>query len=103
MRCIERLYADDSDLDELLESQNTSAVLAVLLSRLNQKVEGLSEARLYLHRANSQVIAKNYYRSLDHRGPSFKHLDAKRMSQKGIFKLSLCSKNTSNSPKKQEY
>ncbi|XP_051210606.1 paired amphipathic helix protein Sin3-like 5 [Lolium perenne] len=85
MRCIERLYADDSDLDELLESQNTSAVLAVLLSRLNQKVEGLSDARLYLHRANSQVIAKNYYRSLDHRGPSFKHLDAKRMSQKALL------------------
>ncbi|KAM0905674.1 hypothetical protein ACQ4PT_017262 [Festuca glaucescens] len=85
MRCIERLYADDSELDELLESQNTSAVLTVLLSRLNQKVEGLSEARLYLHRANSQVIAKNYYRSLDHRGPSFKHLDAKRMSQKALL------------------
>uniref|UniRef100_A0ACD5T6P7 Uncharacterized protein n=1 Tax=Avena sativa TaxID=4498 RepID=A0ACD5T6P7_AVESA len=85
MRCIERLYADDSEVDDLLESQNTSDVLAVLLSRLNQKVEELSEARLYLHKANSQVIAKNYYRSLDHRGPSFKHLDAKRMSQKALL------------------
>uniref|UniRef100_A0ACD5TYW2 Uncharacterized protein n=2 Tax=Avena sativa TaxID=4498 RepID=A0ACD5TYW2_AVESA len=85
MRCIERLYADDSELDDLLESQNTSDVLAVLLSRLNQKVEDLSVARLYLHKANSQVIAKNYYRSLDHRGPSFKHLDAKRMSQKALL------------------
>ena len=89
-RCIEKLYDDDLDLDDLLESPNTSSVLAVLLSRLKQKVEDLSEARSYLHKAHSQVIAKNYYRSLDHRGLSFKQLDAKRMSQKGIFQLSPC-------------
>ncbi|KAF6992380.1 hypothetical protein CFC21_009378 [Triticum aestivum] len=84
-RCIEKLYDDDPELDDLLESQNTSSVLAVLLSRLKQKVEDLSEARSYLHKAHSQVIAKNYYRSLDHRGLSFKQLDAKRMSQKALL------------------
>ncbi|KAF6986714.1 hypothetical protein CFC21_004435 [Triticum aestivum] len=84
-RCIEKLYDDDLDLDDLLESPNTSSVLAVLLSRLKQKVEDLSEARSYLHKAHSQVIAKNYYRSLDHRGLSFKQLDAKRMSQKALL------------------
>uniref|UniRef100_M8D0V9 Paired amphipathic helix protein Sin3 n=1 Tax=Aegilops tauschii TaxID=37682 RepID=M8D0V9_AEGTA len=84
-RCIEKLYDDDPELDDLLESPNTSSVLAVLLSRLKQKVEDLSEARSYLHKAHSQVIAKNYYRSLDHRGLSFKQLDAKRMSQKALL------------------
>ncbi|KAE8773345.1 Paired amphipathic helix protein Sin3 [Hordeum vulgare] len=85
-RCIEKLYDDDPDLDDLLESQNTSAVLDILLSRLNQKVEDLSEARSYLHKVHcSQIIAKNYYRSLDHRGTSFKQLDAKRMSQKALL------------------
>ncbi|KAF6997947.1 hypothetical protein CFC21_014113 [Triticum aestivum] len=86
-RCIEKLYDDDPELDDLLESPNTSSVLAVLLSRLKQKVEDLSEARSYLHKAHSQVIAKNYYRSLDHRGLSFKQLDAKRMSQKGFTRF----------------
>ncbi|KQK04610.1 paired amphipathic helix protein Sin3-like 5 isoform X1 [Brachypodium distachyon] len=84
-KCIQKLYNDDYDHYCLLESKNTSAALAVLLSRLNQKVEDLSEARLCLHKTRSQVIAKNYYKSLDHHGPSFKILDTKRMSQKALL------------------
>ncbi|CAM0953466.1 unnamed protein product [Alopecurus aequalis] len=84
-RCIQKIYNDDPELDDLLESQNTGAALSVLLSRLNQRVEFLSEARSSLDKILSPLIAENYYRSLDHRGPSFKQLDAKRMGHKALL------------------
>jgi paired amphipathic helix protein Sin3a len=88
-RCIEQLYDDHGldILDQLLETQNTSATLAVLHSRLNQKIEVLSVSRLSLHKTCSDIIANNYYRSLDYRSSSFKQLDAKRMAPKGSFDL----------------
>uniref|UniRef100_A0ACD5Z5I0 Uncharacterized protein n=1 Tax=Avena sativa TaxID=4498 RepID=A0ACD5Z5I0_AVESA len=84
-RCIQKLYDDELEIDDLLESQNTSAALSILLSRLNQVVENLSEARLCLQKILPPVIAENYYRSLDHHGPSFKHLDSKRMGHKALL------------------
>ena len=92
-RCLEKLYNDEPELDDLLESQNTSASLSILLSRLNRRVENLSEARLCLDKILSPLITENYYRSLDHRGPSFKQLDAKRMGQKGSFDFQSTRKN----------
>uniref|UniRef100_A0A0E0L6F2 Histone deacetylase interacting domain-containing protein n=1 Tax=Oryza punctata TaxID=4537 RepID=A0A0E0L6F2_ORYPU len=86
-RCIEQLY-DDSGidmLDALSESENTSSALAVILSRLNQKIGDFSEARLSLNKMCSDTIANNYYRSLDHCSPSFKQLDLKRMSPKALL------------------
>ena len=93
-RCIEKLYNDDPELDDLLESQNTGAALSILLSRLNRRVENLSEARLCLDKILSPLIAENYYRSLDHHGPSFKQLDAKRMGQKGSFTFQSARQNS---------
>jgi hypothetical protein len=69
------------------ETQNTSVTLAVLHSRLNQNIEVLSVSRLSLHKTCSDIIANNYYRSLDCCSSSFKQLDAKRMAPKGIFYL----------------
>lgn len=84
-RCLQKLYNDDPELDDLLKSANTSAAISILLSRLNRRVENLSEAHLCLDKILSPLIAKNYYRSLDHHGPSFKQLDAKRMCHNVIF------------------
>jgi paired amphipathic helix protein Sin3a len=93
-RCIEKLYNDDPELSDVLESQITSAALSILLSRLNQSVENLLEARLRLGKILPPVIADNYYRSLDHHGPSFKQSDAKRMSHKGSFSSQSIRKNS---------
>lgn len=86
-RCIEQLYDDYGldMLDSLSKTENASAALAVLLSRINQKIEDLSEARLSLYKTCSDIIANNYNRSLDHRSPSFKQLDIKRMSPKALL------------------
>ncbi|KAF0926708.1 hypothetical protein E2562_027143 [Oryza meyeriana var. granulata] len=86
-RCIEQLY-DDSGidmLDALSESENTSSALAVILSRLNQKIRDFSEARLSLNKMCSESMANDYYRSLDQRSTSFKQLDMKRMSPKALL------------------
>lgn len=73
-RCIEQLYDEHGldMLDALSEKIDTSVALAILHSRLNQKIEDLSEARLYLTKTCSKIIANNYHRSLDHRSSSFK-------------------------------
>ncbi|TVU01931.1 hypothetical protein EJB05_52578 [Eragrostis curvula] len=86
-RCIEQLYDDHGldVIDALSETQNTSASLAVLHYRLNQKIEDLSVARLSLHKTCKSIIADNYYRSLDYRSSSFKQLDAKRMTPKALL------------------
>ncbi|XP_051210605.1 paired amphipathic helix protein Sin3-like 6 isoform X3 [Lolium perenne] len=84
-RCLQKLYNDDPELDDLLKSANTSAAISILLSRLNRRVENLSEAHLCLDKILSPLIAKNYYRSLDHHGPSFKQLDAKRMCHNALL------------------
>lgn len=84
-RCIKTLYNDHPGINDILKSHTTSASLSILLSRLNQRVENLSEARLRLCKILPPVIAENYYRSLDHRGPSFKQLDAKRMDHKALL------------------
>uniref|UniRef100_A0ACD5T6P4 Uncharacterized protein n=1 Tax=Avena sativa TaxID=4498 RepID=A0ACD5T6P4_AVESA len=85
-RCLQKLYNDDPKLDDLLErNQNTSETLSILLSRLNQRVQNLSEACLSLRKILPPLIAENYYRLLDHRGPSFKKLDTKRMSNKALL------------------
>ncbi|KAF6997946.1 hypothetical protein CFC21_014112 [Triticum aestivum] len=83
-RCIIRLYGEEF-LEALLDTDNASAALPVILSRLNHSIVELQEARLRLRKTRSEVMAKNYYRALDHRGPSFKQLDAKRMSRKALL------------------
>ncbi|XP_044963462.1 paired amphipathic helix protein Sin3-like 3 isoform X1 [Hordeum vulgare subsp. vulgare] len=83
-RCIIRLYGEEF-LEALLDTNNASTILPIILSRLNRSIVELRDARLHLHKTCSEVIAKNYYKSLDRRGPSFKQLDAKRMSQKALL------------------
>ncbi|KAL5199353.1 hypothetical protein ABZP36_020556 [Zizania latifolia] len=92
MRCIEQLYDDYGlgMLDALSESKNPSAALVVTLSRLNEKIEDSSDARLSLNKICSDTIANNYYRSLGHHSPSFKQLDTKRMSPHGSFSIMYC-------------
>lgn len=75
-------------LDVLLETPSLSATLAVLHSRLNQKIEVLSVSQSSLRKSCSSIIANNYYRSLDYCSSSFKQLDAKRMTPKGSFDFS---------------
>uniref|UniRef100_A0A8R7P893 Histone deacetylase interacting domain-containing protein n=1 Tax=Triticum urartu TaxID=4572 RepID=A0A8R7P893_TRIUA len=89
-RCIIRLYGEEF-LEALLDTDNASAALPVILSRLNQSIVEIRESRLRLHKTCSEVIAKNYYRALDNRGPCFKQLDAKRMNRKGSFNFHSAS------------
>ncbi|KAF8783565.1 hypothetical protein HU200_000502 [Digitaria exilis] len=92
-RCIEQLYDEHGldMLDALWEKIDTSTVLAILHSRLNQKIEELSEARLSLIKTCSNNISNNYHRSLDHRSSSFKQLDKRRMRPKLRISLSLAA------------
>jgi len=89
-RCIEQLYDEHGldMLDALWEKIDTSTTLVILHSRLNQKIDDLSEARLSLNKTCSSIIANNYHKSLDHRSSSFKQLDKKRMSPKGSIIMS---------------
>ncbi|RLN30526.1 paired amphipathic helix protein Sin3-like 5 [Panicum miliaceum] len=86
-RCIEQLYDEHGldMLDALWENIDTSTALVILHSRLNQKIDDLSEARLSLNKTCSNIIANNYHRSLDHRSSSFKQLDKRRMSPKALL------------------
>ncbi|KAJ1264325.1 hypothetical protein BS78_09G255000 [Paspalum vaginatum] len=86
-RCIEQLYDEHGldMLDALCEEIDTSTAIAILHSRLNQKIEDLSEARLSLNKTCSVIIANNYHRSLDHCSSSFKQSDKKRMSRKALL------------------
>ncbi|PUZ64523.1 hypothetical protein GQ55_3G149400 [Panicum hallii var. hallii] len=86
-RCIEQLYDEHGldMLDALWEKIDTSTALVILHSRLNQKIDDLSEARLSLNKTCSNIIASNYHRSLDHRSSSFKQLDKRRMSPKALL------------------
>jgi paired amphipathic helix protein Sin3a len=85
-RCIEQLYDEHGldMLDALSQKTDTRIALVILESRLNQKIEDLEQAQLSLNKACSNIIANNYYRSLDHRSSSFKQLDKRRMRPKGI-------------------
>ncbi|XP_066367323.1 paired amphipathic helix protein Sin3-like 6 isoform X3 [Miscanthus floridulus] len=86
-RCIEQLYDEHGldMLDALSEKIDTSIALVILQSRLNQKIEDLKEAQSSFNKACSNIIANNYYRSLDHRSSSFKQLDKRRMSPKALL------------------
>ncbi|RCV16273.1 hypothetical protein SETIT_3G124800v2 [Setaria italica] len=86
-RCIEQLYDEHGldMLDALWEKIDTSTALVILHSRLNQKIDDLSEARLSLNKTCSNIIANNYHRSLDHRSSSFKQLDKRRMGPKALL------------------
>ncbi|CAN6305039.1 unnamed protein product [Urochloa humidicola] len=86
-RCIEQLYDEHGldMLDALCENTDTSTALVILHSRLNQKIDDLSEARFSLNKMWSSIIANNYHRSLDHRSSSFKQLDKRRMSPKALL------------------
>ncbi|AQK92504.1 Paired amphipathic helix protein Sin3-like 5, partial [Zea mays] len=83
-RCIEQLYDEHGldMLDALSQKTDTRIALVILESRLNQKIEDLEQAQLSLNKACSNIIANNYYRSLDHRSSSFKQLDKRRMRPK---------------------
>ena len=89
-RCIEQLYDEHGldMLDALWKKIDTSTALVILHSRLNQKIDDLSEARLSMNKMCSSIMANNYHRSLDHRSSSFKQLDKKRMSPKGSIIMS---------------
>ncbi|CAL5096530.1 unnamed protein product [Urochloa decumbens] len=86
-RCIEQLYDEHGldMLDALCENTDTSTALVILHSRLNQKIDDLSEAWFSLNKTCSNIIANNYHRSLDHRSSSFKQLDKRRMSPKALL------------------
>ena len=93
-RCIEQLYDEHGldMLDALSEKIDTSIAVVILQSRLNQKIEDLKEAQSSLNKTCSNIIANNYYRSLDHRSSSFKQLDKRRMSPKGIVDVQQLNK-----------
>ncbi|KAG6467347.1 hypothetical protein ZIOFF_074820 [Zingiber officinale] len=85
LRCIERLYGDHGlDVMDVLQ-RNASLALPVILTRLKQKQEEWSRCRSDFNKVWSEIYAKNYHKSLDHRSFYFKQQDSKNLSTKTLL------------------
>lgn len=85
-RIIKKVYGRDAGL-EVIKSLVECAGLAVpiVLARLKQKEEEWKKAQREWNKVWREVDAKNYQKSLDHQGISFKANDKKAMTMKAFI------------------
>ncbi|XP_051122628.1 paired amphipathic helix protein Sin3-like 5 [Andrographis paniculata] len=84
-RVIERLYGDHG-LDMLdIVKKNAPGSLPVLLFRLKQKQQQWESCRAQFNKVWSEIYAKNYHKSLDHRSFYFKQQDERNLSAKALL------------------
>jgi paired amphipathic helix protein Sin3a len=82
-RVIKKVYGRDSGLEVLQALQDCPSVaVPVVLSRLKQKNEEWRRAQREWSRTWREVDSKNFYKSLDHQGISFKANDKKNITAK---------------------
>ncbi|CEI90614.1 Putative Paired amphipathic helix protein Sin3b [Rhizopus microsporus] len=97
-RIIKKIYDKErgSEIIELLYS-NPAQVVPILLKRLKQKDEEWKRAQREWNKIWREQDAKNFYRSLDYQGITFKSNDRKAMAPKSLVNEieSLFQKNSS--------
>ncbi|XP_047318696.1 paired amphipathic helix protein Sin3-like 4 [Impatiens glandulifera] len=85
LRCMERIYGDHGlDVLDILK-KNSHLALPVILTRLKQKQEEWARCRSDFNNVWSEIYAKNYQRSLDHRSFYFKQQDTKNLTTKAFL------------------
>lgn len=84
-RIIKKIYEEDRGLEviEMLYS-NPARVVPILLRRLTQKDEEWRKAQHECNKTWREMDARNFYRSLDYQGHSFKTNDRKTMGGKAL-------------------
>jgi paired amphipathic helix protein Sin3a len=84
-RVIKKIYGREAGLDVLQAMQETPALaIPVVLQRLKQKEEEWKRAQREWNKVWREVDARNYTKSLDHQGISFKAADKKAISTKAF-------------------
>jgi len=85
-RVIKRVYDFDKGADVIDALHNNPAtVVPVVLKRLKQKDEEWKRARREWNKIWREIDAKNYYKSLDHQGITFKNDDKKALTPKYLI------------------
>ncbi|GES74256.1 paired amphipathic helix protein pst1 [Rhizophagus clarus] len=85
-RVIKRVYDFDKGADVIEALHNNPAtVVPVVLKRLKQKDEEWKRARREWNKIWREIDAKNYYKSLDHQGITFKNDDKKALTPKYLI------------------
>lgn len=82
-RIIKKVYGRDSGIEVIQALQDCPSVaVPVVLTRLKQKDEDWRRAQREWSRTWREVDSKNFYKSLDHQGISFKANDKKSITSK---------------------
>ncbi|RIA87755.1 hypothetical protein C1645_776535 [Glomus cerebriforme] len=85
-RVIKRVYDFDKGTDVIDALHNNPVtVVPVVLKRLKQKDEEWKRARREWNKIWREIDAKNYYKSLDHQGITFKNDDKKALTPKYLI------------------
>ena len=85
-RMIRKIYGRDQGYEAINALYESPAVAApIILNRLKQKDEEWKRALREWNRVWREVDAKNFYRSLDHQGMSFKNNDKKTTTSKFLL------------------
>lgn len=84
-RVIRKIYGRDAG-DEVIRTMQESPAMSVpvVLSRLKQKEEEWKRAQREWNKVWREVDARNYYKSLDHQGITFKATDKKAITTKAF-------------------
>jgi paired amphipathic helix protein Sin3a len=84
-RVIRKIYGRDAG-EEVIRAMQDSPALAipVVLSRLKRKEEEWKRAQREWNKVWREVDARNYYKSLDHQGITFKAADKKAITTKAF-------------------
>ncbi|KAJ6607345.1 hypothetical protein B0H10DRAFT_2071870 [Mycena sp. CBHHK59/15] len=84
-RVIKKIYGRDAGLNVIYAMQDTPALaIPVVLQRLKQKEEEWKRAQREWNKVWREVDARNYSKSLDHQGISFKAADKKAITSKAF-------------------
>lgn len=84
-RVIKKIYGREAGLEVIQAMQDSpSLAIPVVLSRLKQKEDEWKRAQREWNKVWREVDARNYQKSLDHQGISFKAADKKAMSTKAF-------------------
>ncbi|KAH8101975.1 hypothetical protein BXZ70DRAFT_932719 [Cristinia sonorae] len=85
LRVIKKIYGRDSGLDVFQAMQEMPAVaIPVVLTRLKQKHEEWKRAQREWNKVWREVDSRNYLKSLDHRGITFRAADKKAITVKAF-------------------
>jgi paired amphipathic helix protein Sin3a len=83
LRVIKKVYGKEAGMDVFHALQEVPVVaIPLVLTRLKQKNEEWKRAQREWNKVWKEVDAKNYYKSLDHQGITFKATDKKAITPK---------------------